>query len=376
MARKESRLGEIAGYWLAQRPNSSNYYATWYDRDKGRNRQTRRKSLGTDDVHEAEIRLAEFVTQNARLHHQQPNDIPLATLLIRYWQGHAMKIASHDQARAGLALWSEFWGEALVSELTIDRQEDFVEWLKERGYKNAYVSRVLAVGRAALNRAARRQEITYAPTVIDERDRSDQAEKRRLTQYEMLRLLLAAQARPHLFIYCMIGLNTLARTDAILDLSPFQVDLSARLIMLNPAGRKQTKKHRPTVPITDTLLPFLEVRDIERFVHWHGKPVKSIKRAFAATVKEAGLPKDVTPYCLRHTMATELRRRGVSLWEVQGFLGHSVGSRVTETYAKFGPDHLMDGARAIDAYFADLGAKLGGESPWTKLSTACHLRAI
>ena len=367
MARKGSRVGEIGGYWLSQRPNSANYYATWYDHDGGRNRQTRRKSLGTDDLREAEVRLAEFVAQNARFRDQQPAEMPLATVLVRYWQGHASQIASHEQARIALALWTEHWGDALVSDLTIERQEAFIRWLKERGYKNAYVSRVLSVGRAALNRAVKRQEITHAPFVIDESDRSDQEEKLRLSQTEMIRLLRAAEARPHVLMFCMIGLNTLARPDAILELSPFQVDLDARLISLNPRGRRQTKKYRPTVPITDTLLPFVQARDVERFVNWYGRPVKSIKRAFAATVKDAGLSEDITPYCLRHTMATELRRRGVPLWEVQGFLGHRVGSRVTETYAKFGPDHLMAGVRAIDAYFADLGAKLGGESPWSKL---------
>jgi len=50
-----------------------------------------------------------------------------------------------------------------------------------------------------------------------------------------------------------------------------------------------------------------------------------------------------------------MRKRGVPVWEVAGFLGHSSGYKTTERYAKFGPDHLAGAARAIDAYFADLG---------------------
>jgi site-specific recombinase XerD len=63
-------------------------------------------------------------------------------------------------------------------------------------------------------------------------------------------------------------------------------------------------------------------------------------------VKEAGLPKEVTPYSLRHTMAAELRRCGVRVpaWEVQGLLGHkAVG--VTEIYARFDPDYMATGSR-------------------------------
>jgi uncharacterized protein (DUF736 family) len=61
-------------------------------------------------------------------------------------------------------------------------------------------------------------------------------------------------------------------------------------------------------------------------------------------------------HALQHPthIATELRKRGVALAEVAGFLGHSSGYRTTERYAKYGPDHLSEAVRAIDAYFTDL----------------------
>ena len=65
---------------------------------------------------------------------------------------------------------------------------------------------------------------------------------------------------------------------------------------------------------------------------------------------------EVTPYTVRYTVAAEMRRRGVPVWEVAGFLGHSSGYKTTERYAKFGPDHLGGAVRAIDAYFAELRA--------------------
>jgi len=329
------------------------WYATWYDQ---RTRQTKRLSLGVEDVRDAEVRLAEFVTMRSQPRNQEPTETALAAVLLRYWHGHASKIASHVQARIGLRLWNEFWGEATISELAIGRQEEFVFWLKSRGYKNAYVSRVLSVGRAAVNRAWKRQEITSAPFIIDEPDRSDRKEPYRLAKDEMRMLLITAREWPHLFTFCMIALNTLGRPDAILDLSPFQVDLEDRRIDLNPRGRKQTKKYRPVVPITDTLMPFVTPRNESRFVNWHGKPIKSIKKVFATMVKAAELPSDITPYSLRHTMAAELRRRSVPMWEVEGLLGHKRAG-ITETYAQFDPDYLSNGSRAIDAYFADLGLR-------------------
>jgi len=89
-------------------------------------------------------------------------------------------------------------------------------------------------------------------------------------------------------------------------------------------------------------------------VAYYGKPIKNIRKTFERTCDRAGLASDVTLYSIGHTVATELRKRGVALAEVAGFLGHSTGYRTTERYAKYGPDHLSEAMQAIDAYFSDL----------------------
>ena len=89
------------------------------------------------------------------------------------------------------------------------------------------------------------------------------------------------------------------------------------------------------------------------YVLFRGKPVKSIKKSFNLAVRRAGLPREVTPYSLRHTMATELRKRKVPEWELKGIIGHHKG--VTEGYAIYGPAYLSDGRKAIDADFSELG---------------------
>ena len=130
-------------------------------------------------------------------------------------------------------------------------------------------------------------------------------------------------------------------------------------------------KHRPTVPITDTLLPFLQDRNVYRFVHKADgtayKNYQSVKSIFNRIRDAAGLPKDITLYSLRHAMATELHRRGVSSWEVKGLLGHRTEG-VTEDYAAYGLDYLSEGRRAIDEYFTDLGAKFPDGAPWSNFN--------
>jgi integrase len=286
----------IGNWFLDKRPNSPNWCVCWFD---PATRQTRRASLRTENFQVAKVRLAEHVTKHETLRNVELEAVLLEAILIRYWEEHAKNIPSAEQARFALAKWSDHFSGATVAELTPQRQEAFVDALRAKGYKPSYISRVLSVGRAALMRTWKRGELASMPFIGDvERDLEQEAERfRDLNMDEVGRLLAAAAMVPHLMRFCMISLNTLARPDAVLDLGPAQVDLKRRLIRLNPQGRKQTKKYRPVVPISETLLPWVQSCDGARYVLYHGKPVASVKKAFAKAAADAGL-EDVSPYCL------------------------------------------------------------------------------
>ena len=73
-------------------------------------------------------------------------------------------------------------------------------------------------------------------------------------------------------------------------------------------------------------------------------------------------------------MATELRRRGVPLWEIEGMLGHKRPT-TSEKYAHYTPDYLSLGREAIDSYFSELS--LDYEVPINScVSVACHSRTV
>ena len=330
----------IGKWFLDKRPNSPNWCVCWFDPTA---RQTRRASLGTADLQVAKIRLAEHVTKHETLKNVDPEGVSLEAILIRYWEEHGKAIPSAEQARFALAKWSDHFCGATVSELTPRAQETFVAALRANGYQPSYISRILSVGRAALMRARKRGELTSVPFIADvKRDPEQEVERfRDLDMDEVARLLREAAAVPHLLSFCMISLNTLARPDAVLDLSPAQVDIKRRLIKLNPEGRNQTKKYRPVVPISDTLLPWVEQCEGTHYVLYNGKPVASVKKSFSQAVAGAGL-KDVSPYCLRHTMATELRARGVSEWEAMGMLGHRVRPEPPSVTRSFAPTTLAE----------------------------------
>jgi integrase len=306
---------------------------------------------------------------------EQPAGVALATCLTRYYEHQAKALRSADQARHALIRWNEFFGPALVSEITAERQRAFVAGMRDEGLSEGYIRRTLAIGKAALNRAVREGEIASAPHValLPEADARDRV----LSLAEGAALFRAA-AQPHELMYLALAFGTGARPEAILQLTSFQIDVDRRLINLNPPGRRQNKKRRPTIPICDTLLPLLRHLPAGPVVQYQGRALGSIRSAFARLKAKAGIT-DISPYTIRHTVATEPRMHGVSVWDVAGFLGHSSGYKTTERYAKFGPDHLSGAIRAIDTYFADLMSVLGGLSsdhPLTVLRASCVLGRV
>jgi integrase len=84
------------------------------------------------------------------------------------------------------------------------------------------------------------------------------------------------------------------------------------------------------------------------FVEWQGVPVKSVKTAFRHAVKLAGLWGRVTPHTLRHTAATWVMQRGVSIWQAAGYLGMSP-QMIERTYGHHHPDYMLGAAQAITA---------------------------
>lgn len=154
---------------------------------------------------------------------------------------------------------------------------------------------------------------------------------------------------PHARLYALLGLFTMARPSAILELTWDRVDFERRQIDLNPRGRRQTKKRRPVVPLNDELLKALQeahrARQSEFVVERGAKRVGNIKKAFQAASARSGIR--VTPYTLRHTGAVWAAEAGASMDELAQFMGHDDSVTTSTHYARYSPGHLMGVASKV-----------------------------
>jgi integrase len=270
-------------------------------------------------------------------------------LLGRDWQLHARHQASAETHRyVRRDYLGPAFGDLAVSELTLDRQERLRDEMLSAGLSPAYTSLAFSSLAGALRRARDRHELRDYPKIITIA-RPEAREQRVLSAAEIAALL--AHASPHLARFIMVAICTGGRPEAILQLTRAQIDLEHRLLHFNAPGRPQTKKRRVSAPIIPALGEVLVKVKTEHVIEIHGRPIRSIDRALRLTAIRAGIdPAGLSPKTFRHTIAVELRRRGVPEWECQGLLGHRGASRVTETYARYRPDHLGEAAAAISAF--------------------------
>ncbi|MEL6312391.1 MAG: tyrosine-type recombinase/integrase, partial [Pseudomonadota bacterium] len=270
--------------------------------------------------------------------------------------GPSRKRAAEWTALKHFTEFFEMTGVLLVSDITLDLQEQYIDWrrwcLREQGFKgsNGSINRELTVLKAALSDARKRGRLTNPPYIKSLP--KPPPRERFLTKAEF-RQLIDACTEEHLYRFVMLAAHTLQRPGALFDLRVEQVDLERHRINFLPPELAQTTKRRPVVPITATLAPILcEAIDdsLSGYVlEYLGRPLRSVKRAFATACRHADL-EGVTPYTLRHTGATLLAAEGVPMRQIAGMLGHTV-QKTTEIYAKHHPDFLSDAATALDEVF-------------------------
>jgi integrase len=168
----------------------------------------------------------------------------------------------------------------------------------------------------------------------------------------------------HIARFLLVGLYTGTRHAAICS-AAFQsaigrghVDLDRGVFHRRAQGARETNKRQPPVRLPARLLAHL--RRWERLgiakhavVQWNGKPVRSVRKGFAAAVAAAGVAeKHITPHTLRHTSATWMMQAGVDLWQAAGFLGMTV-KILERVYGHHHSDYQADAAQAVSGQKRD-----------------------
>lgn len=278
------------------------------------------------------------------------------------------------------AFVKRFRAEMLSRPITARRKDARGNWIagKQRKRSASTVEGYVVALKSALNHAVMERRIRpIVPVKSLSRSQVTPVRKDRASidaMAEMLSYAAACPRRRTLLRYLAGAFETLARPDSILDISVkperMQWLRSEGLLDLNPAGRIQTKKHRPVVRVSARMAAWLAETD-EWLVcrELQAKPkgtrlrlkageieprrnqvrAASIRQAWDTMKADLGLPATWAPKFLRHSMSTHLRGRGVDPLELAGQMGHKILG-TSEIYAIYDPNYL----RTVHLGIADI----------------------
>ncbi|MEG2140067.1 MAG: site-specific integrase [Bilophila sp.] len=261
------------------------------------------------------------------------------------WNGMPSERTNMFNSQAAL----KFFGEKYpVSKITMDRIDEYMAHCQSIGNANSTVNKKLMCLSRVLRTAHERGKLKVMPKIRLKKEPQNRI--RFLSEQEEERLLatvsLFGYADQRDAIECLI--YTGFRCSELWRLEKRDVDFNHGTITL-----WRTKGGRPrTVPIVGKIRPIIEARcarcqnDTDRL--FPGSSNAWIRWAWDRVRAHMGLLDDpqFVPHMLRHTCATRLAQRGVSMPVIKEWLGHT-SITTTARYAHFAPTDLTNAAKLL-----------------------------
>ena len=382
MAREDSPY-IIGEYWLDKRRDGKSPDIWQIARYSEKSRSVVYRSTKRKCLEEAKAAIHAHVEAERSKKPQTPDAAPVIPLLMNYWKEHGCEvikpkvIAGSLRAFIGFMAQDEITAQATVADLTPPVFKRFIGWrmkphrydvpwggkdfpVVSQGVKGESVKRNLEDVKAALNHAAAAGRIPYVPKVpgVPTRHRS-QPRKARLS-IDQLAAIIGYASLPIILLdrqieadknfrrWVLLMIATACRPEAGMKFDP-RLQWEGDLLDLQHPDAPLTKKQNPVVPVIEPFKPILR--------EWRGENhilVSSRRTAWRTMRGALGLPSSMIPKTIRHSIATELRSRGVPGEEISGLLGHLAMNRTTEGYAKYDPAYLANAKRALTTIFEEV----------------------
>jgi integrase len=384
-----SRRSQGARLWL--RPaftgkDGVERQAVWIVRDGKSFRST---GCAAQDREGAERWLADYLAEKhgkpSRQRDGDPSEIFVTQVLSIYSEDVAPKHARPAETIQRILKLGEFWAPYKLADVNGQTCRAYVRWRLTQQWKSAK-NTVKMVSEAAARRELEdlRSAINhhrheglcreFISVVLPEKSESRETW---LTRSQAARLLWVAwrakqvmrdgatkrEVGKHIARFVLVGIYTGTRHRAICGaaLQPAigrgYVDVDQGVFHRRAKGAKKTKKQQPPVRLPDRLLAHIERWKRlgiakHAVVEWNGKPVRSVKKGFAAAVRAAGLPTTgpdkITPHVLRHTAASWAMQGGGDEAKIADYLGMTL-EMLRRVYGHHHPDFQHDTVQAITA---------------------------
>ena len=229
--------------------------------------------------------------------------------------------------------------------LTTHRLDQYVTKRIKAGVKKTTIHREISDIQAVLNWAVGRKYLAFNPVEKYKKPKRDDEVIRPPTTDEINALI--DNSPDHLARALTLSFFTGIRPGKreLLSRCWHDIDWQEKTIFVVSAKKGGDIKYR-SIPLHPELFTLLQKwHDADRFwaiekkrplpdriIHWHGKPVLRISKAFYAAKKRAAITRRLRPYDFRHAFASWALKRNANLKATSELLGHSRTDTTTRIY--------------------------------------------
>jgi len=274
-------------------------------------------------------------------------DASFAQFLDQYLAGHKSEVRAPAALEYAAIALKRHLGDYRPEQLLPPAIKEYARKRQADGVGPGTVLREIGVARAAFSWALAHRTIAAADVPIIKNPVKAPRSREIWLRRDQARALIRECQFPHMRLFVKLGLMTLARTSAILELQWTRVSFERRLL---DYGEGHGNKRRALVPINDELLADLQAAKRSAYtsyvIEYRGRQVQWVKTAFAAACRRAGLPKNITPHILRHTGCTWLVEDGVPYEEIGKMAGDRADT-IERVYGHHSPSFLKRAAASL-----------------------------
>jgi integrase len=299
-------------------------------------------------------------------------DMPFAELVARFLENGTAKDWHRDRLKVLLPYFSAL----SISRITKAAVRQYrIERHREKTITETTVNRDIECLRHLLYWAVDEGLIAANPIARIRLERERRKKKPVLSLDEETLLLTAAS--PHLRDIAIVALDTGMRRGEILHERWEDVDFARQLLYVSHS--KTPEGEAREIPLTNRVFHWLlENRKSDGLIFtFHGKSIGSLKTAWKAAIRRAGI-RYIRFHYLRHTFNTRLLELGVTREVRMALLGHTFGDthesyehvelplkreaiRKLEAWVKAGNPH-QEGGNACDPPSTTAGTASGGSA--------------
>ena len=324
---------------IAYRPQRRRpWMAYWRDPQTGR--QHSRCFATEDEARQFEAWQKRSVAREADVPKTKPASKVTVQAIIRAYLEHytSESVTSKKQAEYHARHVVRVLGRRQAMLLDAEALVAFAREELGRGISQLTINRRVCVLRTALSWAVEQMLLPFNPI---SGVRLSKGRARRFappTPAEAERIMRCAA--PHVARVVLLGVWTGARVgpSELFRISWDDVDLNSATIRIWSAQKNKARPWRD-VPIRASFIPILrewqeqdDVQGIAYLIHWGGRPVQSIHRAWQTALRRAGITRRVRPYDLRHAFATFALEHGADIKALADLMGHRDPTMILRTY--------------------------------------------